>query len=99
MPSFEISKLHGIGSARALSETDQRLLDARLDRSHSRSGAAAPGGIEVEIGGGLDTASPPVDGDRVAQIREALRDGSYPLVPTKIADDMIAAQMRAGIRS
>jgi len=36
---------------------------------------------------------PPVDAERVQEIRNALRDGSYPLVPAKIADAMIAAQV------
>ncbi len=37
--------------------------------------------------------SPPVDLDRVAAIRKAIQNGSYPLVPTKIGDAMIAAGM------
>ncbi|GAO39780.1 flagellar biosynthesis anti-sigma factor FlgM [Sphingomonas changbaiensis NBRC 104936] len=39
-------------------------------------------------------AQPPVDTDRVQQIRRALQEGRYPLVPAKIADRMIAAQMK-----
>lgn len=39
-------------------------------------------------------AKPPVDADRVHQIRRALQEGRYPLVPAKIADRMIAAQMK-----
>lgn len=35
--------------------------------------------------------SAPVDGDRVAQIRKAIEDGAYPLVPNEIADGIIAA--------
>ena len=35
--------------------------------------------------------TPPVNTDRVTQIRTAIKDGSYPLVPTKVADAMIAA--------
>lgn len=34
---------------------------------------------------------PPVDSDRVAQIRTAIKNGTYPLVPTQVADAMIAA--------
>ena len=34
---------------------------------------------------------PPVNSDRVAQIRSAVQDGSYPLVPAAVADAMIAA--------
>lgn len=37
---------------------------------------------------------PPVDQERVQQIKKALQEGRYPLVPAKIADRMIAAQMR-----
>lgn len=33
----------------------------------------------------------PVDAERVAAIRQAVEEGSYPLIPTRIADAMIAA--------
>lgn len=33
----------------------------------------------------------PVDHDRVAEIRKAVEQGNYPLLPTKVADAMIAA--------
>lgn len=39
-------------------------------------------------------AKPPVDFERVQQIKRALQEGRYPLVPAKIADQMIAAQLR-----
>lgn len=39
-------------------------------------------------------ARPPVDADRVQQIKRALQDGRYPIVPAKIADRIIAAQLR-----
>ena len=39
-------------------------------------------------------AKPPVDLERVHQIKRALEEGRYPLVPAKIADRMIAAQLR-----
>lgn len=38
-------------------------------------------------------AKPPVDVERVQQIKRALQEGRYPLVPAKIADRMIAAQL------
>lgn len=40
--------------------------------------------------------SAPVDHERVAEIREALRDGTYPIVPAKIADALIAARLTLG---
>ena len=33
----------------------------------------------------------PVDTDRVAQIRQAIQDGTYPLIPGEIADGIIAS--------
>ncbi|RDS77075.1 flagellar biosynthesis anti-sigma factor FlgM [Alteriqipengyuania lutimaris] len=33
----------------------------------------------------------PVDVDRVAEIRKAIEQGTYPLIPTEIADGIIAA--------
>jgi negative regulator of flagellin synthesis FlgM len=36
-------------------------------------------------------AEPPMDQDRVAQIRKAIERGRYPVVPARIADAMIAA--------
>ena len=36
-------------------------------------------------------AEAPVDGDRVAEIRKAVEQGRYPVLPTRIADAMIAA--------
>jgi negative regulator of flagellin synthesis FlgM len=38
-------------------------------------------------------ATPPVDTDRVAQIRQAIRDGSYPIMPARIADSLIASRL------
>lgn len=92
MPSVELSKLPGISAARALSASDRAQIEAR-PRSPVSGAAGVNAGISVEITGGSDAASPPVDAERVAQIRDALKDGSYPLVPTKIVDAMIAAQV------
>ena len=39
-------------------------------------------------------ARPPVDQDRVQLIKRALQEGRYPLVPARIADRLIAAQMK-----
>jgi negative regulator of flagellin synthesis FlgM len=39
----------------------------------------------------LDPGQPPVDAERVKQIRQAIEDGTYPIVPARVADAMIAA--------
>ncbi|MEC8772914.1 MAG: flagellar biosynthesis anti-sigma factor FlgM [Pseudomonadota bacterium] len=35
----------------------------------------------------------PVDHERVAEIHKALEDGTYPLIPTEIADAIIASRL------
>ena len=101
MPSFEINRLQAVAAPKALSDTDRatsRNLGLTSDGAKAATNAAAnSSGVEIEVNAVVDTASPPVDRDRVAEIREALRDGSYPLVPTEIADAMIAAQLSFGM--
>ena len=37
--------------------------------------------------------APPVDLERVAKIRAAIRDGNFPLVPTTVADRLLALRL------
>lgn len=98
MPSFEISKLQGVPPARGLSESDRSQLDATRMASVRRAEASAgKSGIAIEVGPSIDASRPPVDTERVAKIRKALEDGTYPLVPTKIADAIIAARVGFGV--
>lgn len=100
MSSFELNKLQGISPARALSDSDRTQLDAP-SRSLVRSGEAgsAKPGVALEISAAIDPSRPPVDADRVREIRKALKDGTYPLVPTKIADAIIAARVGFGVQT
>lgn len=98
MPSVEISKLQGIGPVRALSDSERAQSGQRPAAAAAK--AEARPGVTVEIGAGVVAetgGTPPVDPERVEKIRSALRDGTYPLVPTKIADAMIAAQVSFAI--
>lgn len=97
MPSVELSKLPGVGAARALSASDRAQIEARSSRPGTPANAGAASGISLEVTAAADAATPPVDAERVQQIRAALRDGSYPLVPTQIVDAMIAAQVRLSL--
>ncbi|MEL6237095.1 MAG: flagellar biosynthesis anti-sigma factor FlgM [Pseudomonadota bacterium] len=102
MPSFELSKLQGISSARALSESDRTQFDAsrRTSVRASEADVTKPSaGVSIEVGETTDPASPPLDNERVQQIRKALEDGTYPLVPTTIADAIIAARVGLGVQS
>lgn len=39
-------------------------------------------------------ASPPVDVERVAKIKKAIEDGKFPLIPSTIADRLIALKLQ-----
>ncbi|HEX8300349.1 flagellar biosynthesis anti-sigma factor FlgM [Sphingomonas sp.] len=39
-------------------------------------------------------AKPPVDVERVAKIKKAIEDGNFPLVPSTIADRLLALKMQ-----
>ncbi len=54
-------------------------------------------GVAVEAGPSFAGDTPPMDVERVEEIRRALEDGSYPVVPTRIADAMIAARLMLSV--
>ena len=100
MPSFELSKLQGVSRTRSLTESDRTQLDAKSNaRANTSADVSGKPGVSIEVGPAIDPSTPPVDGDRVSQIRKALEDGTYPLVPTKIADAIIAARVGFGVNS
>ncbi|MDJ0979164.1 MAG: flagellar biosynthesis anti-sigma factor FlgM [Erythrobacter sp.] len=98
MPSFELSKLQGVSAARGLAETDRTQLDGGR-RAAASTGEPAPAkpGVAIEVSASIDASQPPVDADRVSEIRKALEDSTYPLVPTTVADAMIAARVGFGV--
>ena len=61
--------------------------------------AEAPKSLRGEDRIGVSTVlgsaevTPTFDTERVAQVRKAIEDGRYPLVPAKIADAIIAAKL------
>lgn len=101
MPPIEI------GPARAASAIEARLAratggEALPGANGVAAGAASAAATErpatsaapaVETSQALDPGEAPVDMDRVAQIRRAVESGTYPVIPTRIADAMIAASV------
>lgn len=92
------------GPARAITAISARLARAAGGESLPGANGVAAGktmspgkqpavtaGAAVETTEALDAGAPPVDAERVEMIRKAIEAGTYPLVPTKIADAMIAA--------
>ncbi|MEE4205903.1 MAG: flagellar biosynthesis anti-sigma factor FlgM [Erythrobacter sp.] len=105
MPSVELSKLQAAAAARSLSGGSASSSALPASESAGRTVAppnrGEPRGVSVEVGAtigtALETPAPPVDRERVAEIRKALEEGTYPLVPTRIADAMIAARVSLGM--
>lgn len=94
MPSFEMNKLQAVTAPRALSDTDRAGTLPITAPSTAKPAAAAPAnGVSIEVGPAVDPTTPPIDNERVQEIRAALKNDSYPLVPTEIADAIIAAQL------
>jgi negative regulator of flagellin synthesis FlgM len=98
MPPIEVGRteaIRAISTALTRAENGQGLARAAEVASPKSAVAAATvdAGATVEAGAALDPGQPPIDVDRVAKIRKAVETGTYPVVPAKIADAMIAAGM------
>ena len=95
MSLYDISRLSGTGAARALGRDLSSSGKAETRPAGTPAPAPAPAdrGIAVETGSRVSAGAAPLDADRVAQIRDALKEGSYPIVPAKITDAVIAARL------
>lgn len=40
------------------------------------------------------SAEPPIDAERVARIKKAIADGTFPILPSKIADRLLALKLQ-----
>jgi len=60
--------------------------------SSVRPDGAAPktvADVEVSLSALLGTQAPPIDHERVVELRQAIENGTYRLTPAKVADAMI----------
>lgn len=94
MALYDISRLSGPSALRPVGQglTPGAKPEPGPARSPAPASPAA-NGISVETGSRITAGPVPVEQDRVQEIRAALRDGSYPLVPTQISDAIIAARL------
>ncbi|MAM39007.1 MAG: flagellar biosynthesis anti-sigma factor FlgM [Erythrobacter sp.] len=84
MPNFDIGPLRGASAIEQRVARDNRGTTETPLSTRDTGNAAAPSA-------NLEAGDPPINYDRVAEIKKAIEDGTYPLVPQKIADAMIAA--------
>lgn len=89
MSLYDVSKLSGIGPLRG---AGRELSGEKPTAKVGRAAGAVDQGVSVQTGARVRAGETPVDAERVQEIRQALRDGNYPLVPSEITDAIIAAR-------
>lgn len=89
MPAIELGP-NAPQTVRATSAVDARKV-LQNPVGGKRAAEVADPHAAVVRGRELDPGLPPVDAERVQQIRKAIEKGTYPIVPAKVADAMIAA--------
>ncbi len=87
---MSIESSNSVGQMRAISAIDTRMVRHTAgDRSQA---AGKPSQVSpVQTSEALDPGPVPIDAERVTAIRKAIETGTYPLVPAKVADAIIAA--------
>ena len=84
---------------RAISGADPRPVPANTTPAPSSSAPTHSNEAAAMVSStALNAGQVPVDGERVAQIRKAIQTGSYPVLPVKISDAMIAAGIMLQVR-
>jgi negative regulator of flagellin synthesis FlgM len=84
MPPIELGQTRPLGAVDV--RTFRSAGGAKPQVQNARS--AQTGVVKSEA---LDPGLPPVDAERVDLVRKAVESGTYPLVPAKVADAIIAA--------
>ena len=85
-----------VGSVRPVSNADVRAVPtaaAKTEAPAAQVASAQTYSAATVTSMARDAGSMPVDTDRVKVIRKAIEAGTYPVVPAKISDAMIAAGM------
>jgi negative regulator of flagellin synthesis FlgM len=89
MSSFEIGASRPVGAVQLNSVQSANPGPAAADAVPTAVPASDTTQVETSLNTSAGTV--PVDQSRVAEIRQAVLNGTYPVIPTKISDAMIAA--------
>lgn len=92
MPPIEIGP-SGLPAARAVGAVDARTVRSAAGAKDNQAAPVASESPTVVRSDALDPGAAPVDAERVSVIRKAIEQGSYPVIPMRVADAMIAAGM------
>ena len=79
-----------VSAARPVAAIDARIVQQASGERPKGATQTAAAPI-VATSEALDPGSAPVNTDRVSQVRRAIETGTYPLLPTRVADAIIAA--------
>jgi negative regulator of flagellin synthesis FlgM len=99
MSSFEIgasrpvSAVPGAGQVSTVGAGGKPVQTETVAEAPKAAAAAAAAAPQVETSDAVKAGAAPVDQERVHTIRHAIETGTYPVLPAKIADAMIAAGM------
>lgn len=89
MPPFEIGPTRPVGPVQV-----RTTVPGKSSEAPGRSALSLPAqAAAIERSAAFEPGPAPVDAERVAVIRRAVEQGAYPVIPTRIADAMIAAGM------
>ena len=91
MSSFEIGASRPVGAASLNPVTPAAPVAPAADSAATTPAPA--GAAEVQTSVSVAAGKVPVDQDRVSQIRKAVENGTYPVIPMRVSDAMIAAGM------
>ena len=91
MPPIEIGPARPVGAVRTNAAKPSTAVASAAAPTASPSAPAPAVAAAVQTSPALDPGKPPIDENRVSVIRNAIQKGTYPLLPTKVADAMIAA--------
>lgn len=89
-PSLGFGPKLDVNAASAAGTADARAVAASPPAVAAQGAQVAQAATQVATRA-LDAGPVPVDTDRVATIKKAIESGTYPILPTKISDAMIAA--------
>lgn len=92
-PKLQVNAVRPVATSSASADTRAADQATAASGSAASSPAVSGDGATVVSTTAMSAGQPPVDTDRVASIRKAIKDGNYPIIPTKISDAMIAAGM------
>lgn len=87
-----IESSHSVPGLRPVGGLEARIVrTAAGEKDHGQTAPATTAAATFQPSIALDPGAAPVDAERVQVIRKAIESGTYPVLPTKIADAMIAA--------